>query len=108
MDMTSKTPETSPLGQKAPAEPKSSAGAAFNGVLGPDGEAARIEKEAAGFLNDAGDRGRELGQKAEEAWSGISSTVGGFVEREPMRGALTAFGIGVMIGVILGVIVTRD
>ncbi|MEO8191410.1 MAG: hypothetical protein ABI682_13800, partial [Acidobacteriota bacterium] len=107
MDMTIKTPEMPPLGQKAPAEPKSGAEAGFGAVLGPDGEAARIQKEAAGFLNDAGDRGRELGHKAEEAWSGISSTVGGFVEREPMRGALTAFGVGMMIGVVLGVIVTR-
>ena len=105
MDMTSKAPETSPLGQKAPAQ---SQPASYGGVLGPDGEAARLEKEAAGFLKDAADRGRDLGQKAEEAWSGVSSSVGGFVEREPMRGALTAFGVGVMIGVILGVVVTRD
>ncbi|MCA1580955.1 MAG: hypothetical protein LC796_06065 [Acidobacteria bacterium] len=108
MDTTSKPPETYSLGQKMPGEAQFGSGAPASSVLGPDGEAAKVEKGAAELLNAAGDRGRELGQKAEEAWSGITSSVDEFVTTQPMRGALTAFGVGVVVGVILGVTITRD
>ncbi|MEP6802043.1 MAG: hypothetical protein ABJC07_08905 [Acidobacteriota bacterium] len=90
------TPE--PQGYRGPA----------SGLLGPDGEAARLEKDSEGILKSAREKGREIGSRAEETWSDATSGIGQFVQSEPMTAALTSLGIGVVVGVILGVIIARD
>ncbi len=79
-----------------------------SGLLGPDGEAARLEKGAEGILNSAREKGQEMGRRAEDTWSDATSGIGQFVKSEPMTAALTSLGIGVVLGVILGAIIARD
>ncbi|MDQ6891544.1 MAG: hypothetical protein M3167_02565 [Acidobacteriota bacterium] len=127
METTTDKKQGMPLGglehpnaaSKSPQEPKSKplvtspsgagAGSPSGGtVLGPDGEAARLEREAKGAWTGAQTLGREIGERAEEAFSDFTTGAGGFVKREPMTAALCSLGVGVLVGLIVGIAIARD
>jgi hypothetical protein len=104
---------------KGPQEPKSKplvtsqsetgpGGPSGGTVLGPDGEAARLERDTQGVWSGAQNIGREIGERAEDAFSEFTTSAGGFVRREPMTAALCSLGVGVLVGVIVGIAIARD
>lgn len=74
-------------------------------LLGGDGQPIPIGK---GFKEDTLDRGRELGRRAGESWKRLSKAAETAAGRNPTRAALTAFGVGIVAGVVVGALFSRD
>jgi hypothetical protein len=74
-------------------------------LLGADGEAIPVTE---GFAESAAARGREIGRKAEDSWKRISTAAQGLAEENPTRTALSALGVGILVGAVIGALLARD
>jgi ElaB/YqjD/DUF883 family membrane-anchored ribosome-binding protein len=95
-------PPVSGAGDRAP-----STGTAGT-VLGPDGEAAHLEKDVQGALETARNAGREIRENAQETWSDFASRLDRFVLENPRAASLTSLGIGLVVGAMVGAIIAKD
>ena len=102
--LRSDAPGSSVRSDKPAAEPTSAARKETrpqgDSLLGADGKAIPIDE---GF-----DRGREFGKRAEESWKRVSSAAQELAEENPTRTALTALGVGILVGAVIGAILARD
>jgi hypothetical protein len=74
-------------------------------LLGADGKSIPIAED---FADTVADRGRELGRRAEDSWKRVSSAAQELAEQNPTRTALTALGVGILVGAVIGAILARD
>ena len=56
----------------------------------------------------AAERGRELGRRASASWNRWSEAMEDAAKRNPRRTLWTSLGVGVVAGVLLGKLMTRD
>ena len=98
----SKTGSTSSKNRTESGVPESTA----SSLLGADGEAIPISE--GGSSDSVVDRDRDLSRQAGELGKRVSTMTQEYTKREPARAVLISLGVGVVLGAVIGILVSRD